>query len=1096
MVTFITGRANSGKTTEIFELLKEQALRGVEATLFVPEQFSSSYERLAKELLPSDFLKRVKILNFSRLCDEIKRLYGGRAGKLVDDSTRYMLLSAAIKSLDGELKLFKTAFSALRSIDTLSMSMKELATAGLSAEKLLELSEQLGDNLLSSKLYDLGKIYSAYKALLGSVYIDPIDDLDFTFGKIAETGYFKKKALFFDGFTSFTGQQYRLIRQAVLDAQSVYFAFCTDNCTDVPFSVFSSVNDTVAKIKKIAALCGCDQNETIALTKTHYSVPVLSAAESYLATGKFEQSDFQSDSENGGIAVYKADTKYDEFMHIAAEIHRLVRTKGYRFRDFCIISRNTGAYLSPLKLACKKLSVPLFADEKIGLSETVLSGFTLSSLRASRSFSTDEIMKLLKSGLLKISSDDVTYLQQYIYLWGIDGDDWKTDWVKNPFGLKDTQKPRIESALSRLNEIRKSIIKPLMIFKGSAERTAEDWCRAVYNYLSACNVPDQLLSYVSALKEEPDELRAQAAVSSWGALMAVLDNIVTCYEDDTLSYKEFYDLLNLNFEHTILSGIPEGLDEVLFTSADRLPPQGMKVAFVLGLNYGEFPPYGKDTGLFNAAERKALSALDVPLSDTYLNAAIEEDYLLYKSLTLPKERLCLSYHIADYSSGTCEISQTLLQLISNLKLSVKCSDDFSGREFLETPLQALAGLSDGSIKESDCPFVLGALTELPEYKENLSVMQKLDRAEAPDRIPIAIAEALYGRNIELSPSKIEQYFRCPYAYFYKYGLKITEQEKIDFKAMQRGTIAHDVLENVLKNHLSELDGLSDDNLERLISQYIEKYIIKTVGSFEALDAHAVFLLSRIRSMLLEIIRYIAEELKNSAFKPVAFELALKADGDIPPAVYEDNGLKLTLSGVVDRVDRMTDENGSYIRVVDYKTGKKEFRISDLLGGLNLQMFVYLSRLCTASQFGGTPAGVIYQPVNPPDRTGADAKETNSKKPKGVLTDDHYILSMMDKSGNFMPFSFLKDGSLSKSSVCISEEDFNTVFRYIEKKIIKMGHELADGNIKIDPCDENSATSVCTFCKYRGACHRNEDEENRVVPSLNTEETIHKMKEEI
>ena len=63
--------------------------------------------------------------------------------------------------------------------------------------------------------------------------------------------------------------------------------------------------------------------------------------------------------------------------------------------------------------------------------------------------------------------------------------------------------------------------------------------------------------------------------------------------------------------------------------------------------------------------------------------------------------------------------------------------------------------------------------------------------------------------------------------------------------------------------------------------------------------------------------------------------------EYPPILLEGDGVKLTLSGKIDRLDGFIQDGTLYVKVADYKTGKKTFHLSDLLYGINMQMFVYL-----------------------------------------------------------------------------------------------------------------------------------------------------------
>ncbi len=71
---------------------------------------------------------------------------------------------------------------------------------------------------------------------------------------------------------------------------------------------------------------------------------------------------------------------------------------------------------------------------------------------------------------------------------------------------------------------------------------------------------------------------------------------------------------------------------------------------------------------------------------------------------------------------------------------------------------------------------------------------------------------------------------------------------------------------------------------------------------------------------------------------------------------------MELVGRIDRVDKAEDENGVYLRVIDYKSSEKELNLSEVYYGLALQMLTYLDIIITHSDdligTEATPAGVF------------------------------------------------------------------------------------------------------------------------------------------
>ena len=111
MLQFILGRAASGKTTAVISMLRELTAPGREAVLIVPEQFSFDTERDILEALGDKTASLVKVMSFTRLCDEIERNTGGGAGAVLSDAHKLILLNRALKICEPELKIEVTVYT-------------------------------------------------------------------------------------------------------------------------------------------------------------------------------------------------------------------------------------------------------------------------------------------------------------------------------------------------------------------------------------------------------------------------------------------------------------------------------------------------------------------------------------------------------------------------------------------------------------------------------------------------------------------------------------------------------------------------------------------------------------------------------------------------------------------------------------------------------------------------------------------------------------------------------------------------------------------------------------------------------------------------
>ena len=234
--------------------------------------------------------------------------------------------------------------------------------------------------------------------------------------------------------------------------------------------------------------------------------------------------------------------------------------------------------------------------------------------------------------------------------------------------------------------------------------------------------------------------------------------------------------------------------------------------------------------------------------------------------------------------------------------------------------------------------------DLDSYRLNINRIENV-LSKKPFRIENKQnAENLFGKNMNISASQLEKYNLCAFQYFCSYGLRVRERKSAEIDAIQVGNVVHYVLENFLKNHnKSVLNNLTDDNIKASVDNIVSGYTDEFYGGLEDKPASFLNLVDRLKDNVFALIKQLISQLSHSDFKPVDFELQIGADGQIPAyRVDIDSEHSVSVNGFIDRVDiSEKSEDEYYIRIVDYKTGKKVFKLQDILHGINMQMLIYL-----------------------------------------------------------------------------------------------------------------------------------------------------------
>ncbi len=1055
MLQFIFGLPFSGKTSLILSKIKELILENKQLVIIVPEQASFETEKAVLKAIGDTFPINVQVLSFSRLYDEISLKTGGIAARVLKDSDKVIFMSKALKQVSHQLKLWTKYANSLTFAKNMLDAIDEFKTNAITVQNIKNAMLITDSTGLKNKLYDLSLIYETYDLLISERYIDTSDKLTKLYFKLENNNFFEGKTVFFDGFKGFTGQQFKIIDRILTKAEKSYFSFTYNILSKKEFDIFSNVRKTIERIEKIAKSHGVTVCEPIKLSDSNFNSLGLSNIEKLLSDNPVDSS-----LENNCINICEAKTIFDEAEFTARTIRKLVRTKNLRFGDFVIITRDSEKYAQAIEYACQKNNIDCFFDKKIPLLSFPLSIAAISAIKA-LDFSTENILRFHKSGINVLSTDEISLLENYTILWNISGENWLKEWDMDVRGfVTDEADEEFSIKLNEINLIRQKAITPLLNFKQNFKDNAKIMSTAIVNLFEDCNVKEALIKLSENFCND-ENISSDSLKQSYTIFIEVLDSLVSCFAENKITKQEYCEALNLALSLENISLIPQTIDQVIFGQADRIRPSSPKFAFVLGANQGVFPKYSSNNGIFAIKERKKLIDIGLEIADNEIFTSIEENFLVYCNLCSATDGLYLTYSKQTLKGEALTPSSFVLSIKERLNPNY----------FYEPELKLLPENLPETVDSAFSQFCR-SFSNAVDFNTLKTALDKKTGNNKTDTIVSIVsnpkkaitkvnAKSLYGKNIYMSATKFDTFNRCKFSYFCKYGLRLKKLQPAQFDVLQRGTIVHYVLEKIITNYKEKIKDLPKEKLDSLCDKYINEYLDSVIGYRSVQTARHEFLISKISRSLKEVVYHLSQEFAQSEFKPTHCELAIGGnDGILLKFNYSEG--EITINGSIDRVD----EYNGYVRIVDYKTGTKSFKLPDILFGLNLQMLLYLYAVIRGSNLADNrAAGIFYMPSK---------RDLNNEgmAMNGLIKGDIDLVTAMEKEnkGEFIPvLPVNKDGSISKSSASyIQESEFSKIFDYIEYLMQKTGDSISNGEIEINPVDGRES-SACDYCDFKSVC---------------------------
>ena len=1103
MLRLITGPKGSGKTHKAHEILGECVKNKGSAMLIVPKQFTFESDKGILHLLGPRLACEVEVLSFTRLSHIAVQQYGGITKPLLKGGSRLILMSFAIEGVKDSLQTFSRHSNEISLVKKMLSEVDRLKNEGITPEQLEAAADNINDRLLCRKIREIALIYRSFEAIVSQNHFDDADLLKKVYDILSPTDFFKDKTIVIDGFSSFSFYELKLIELMLSDAKDVYVTLCTDEpYSDSMLSVFACVNKTVRKLRLLAGNMGIDTDEIrLSVNESeHKAKDILHLCENIYAPVSKPYNDDVSN-----VVTVKAPVPAQECDFVARKIKQLIREEKYRCRDIAIVYRSGDEYEKLMRESLKKYGVPLFEDKRQPVINQPLVCFVRSLLSIiSEGVSTDSILRYLKTGLTGLSVQEISDIENYVFMWDIDGKKWLSEWKDNPDGFGYEMNEKRKEKLDYINAIRQKITAPVVKLKEQMGHTADKQAiKDIYNYLKDNSVDKRLMEYAIALEEKGLNDLAVEQEQIWDILVETFDELAQAIGDMNVKTRVLGELFDLVIADKSLGKLPDGFDEVYICTADRILTKKAEVVFVLGMNEGVFPLNCKEEGLIFFKEKAKLSKCGIDLSESPKELTAAERFLVYACFAAAQEKLFICYS-STASSGEKLTKSEVVTMTERILGTVKEYDTLSTdvEQLIESEKAAFELMaSRWHMKDGKSLALKEYFSGKNEYSGRIeSIKRALDGKNFAFENK-SKAKELFGKNLYLSASQLEVYGNCPFMYFCRYGLFAKKRQSARLDPAQSGTVVHYVLENILGKYKGrQFLELSGEQLDEQIKYYLNEYIDKNMGGSEDKAERFNYLYFRMHKILSAVLERLVAEFSEGDFEPCDFELCIDEKGDVKPAVIKLKDGSVQLRGVIDRVDKMDLDGARYIRVVDYKTGVKEFLLSDVMSGLNMQMLLYLMSIWkNGSGFYENiiPSGVLYFPARiSPYAVSRQLSEEEKRdkrftagKMSGMLIGDEEIVAHMEKdmAGRFIPAKIDARSKKLRGNF-ISVMQLEKLGKKMDEIIAGMGNSLHDGIIPAKPAFGPGHSETCTYCDYKDICMK-EDPEFRYIPKMNHEESI-------
>jgi len=1063
----ILGRADTGKTARVVSALRAHQASGERAMLIVPEQYTYEAERLLAEALGG--LMGVQVFSFNRLTERVLSLSGKTRPFLSAEGHR-MVIRRAIDVKKDQLRLFSRVAEGAGFSEELQTIFQDIKRAGLTPDALDALIVRLPEELpLTEKLSDISILYRETEDYLQSRYLS-LDDAATEAARLLPESFAAGQPVYVDGLDRPNRQVLTLIGELLQVCPSVTITLRIDCVQRADEEVFEPEREVLSQLRDVAERVGAVVTEERLCEQTNRADPLMRHIERNLFAYPAEV--YHGNAEK--LTLFGASDRRAEAESLAEAILSFARDRGIRYREMAVVVSDLEAYAGLIRRSCARRGIPIFLDRKRPLSGHAAADAVLCAVSyVSNGFHADDLLRYLKSGYANCEEADAEELDLYIRRTGLRGS------ILN----KPLTRANPSEGAERARACAAAVLEPLQ--KGLARASVQEQVRALYQFLLQIELQKQLEARAEELQKEERLADMQEHAQVWNLLVALLDQLSEILGELKIGRAGFSRLLEEGMAGASIGVVPGTADQGVVGDVVRTRSRRGRALFVVGANDGLLPRPQQNDGLLDDLEIKELQNQGAPVRKTSTELTAADRLDLYTALSKTDEYLYVSY---AYGDGGGELAPS--PLVDRLRtLCPDCTEasDIESSDLLPDCAAEALTMTAADLRkfrdEGKATERLPALIEwLTRRDSTRALTQRMIEESAANFLPLTIpretAIELYGKSVPMSASRLESFNNCPFQHFVRYGLRAAETREFTERAADLGEFYHAALEafvravnekKIVWKLLSDEDALKilDEVMPDVIANHHDGILLEN----ERMRATLFLLVETLRQSVIAI----TGQIRAGSFTPALTEVRFGHGAPFPPIRLSlPDGSEALVGGVIDRVDKANVGGREILRIVDYKTGGRDFDFAGVLQGLTLQLPLYL---LAAAERAETRAGLYYMPISQP--VVSDAEEdiegavAEAFRLKGLTLSDAAVIRASDNAlaggKSAVLYKVEQTGEEEFSGSVCSKDQMESLLALAKKKSEQTLDRMLKGELAASPAARKKRQEACIYCDYKSVC---------------------------